>query len=160
MSKVRLQCPGYVHHEEVGWRTPTSALTCTSPGFQPQGCRAWGCFTTFRSPEGGEYHLGHCYPLPVPLLVPVMGRAWEDLSELGVSGADSRCDLGPDSGSGCTASHGTEGQAPSLLLPQSWSTLAEMREEDSRAEPSASSAVGHHPLCMEDRPHLGHIQPS
>ena len=100
MSKVRLQCPGYVHHEEVGWRTPTSALTCTSPGFQPQGCRAWGCFTTFRSPEGGEYHLGHCYPLPVPLLVPVMGRAWEDLSELGVSGADSRCDLGPDSGRG------------------------------------------------------------
>ena len=104
MSKVRLQCPGYGRHGQVGWRTTTSALTCTSPGSQPQGGSAGGYFSTFQSPEGGEYYLGHCSPLPVPLLVPVMGRAWEDPSELRRSGADSRWDVGPDSGRGCLPS--------------------------------------------------------
>ena len=92
--------PRYGHHGEVGWRTPTSALSCISPGSQPQGGRAWGSFSTFQPTEGGEYHLGHCSTLPDPLLVPVMGRAWEDPSELRGSGANSRWDLGPDSGRG------------------------------------------------------------
>ena len=51
MSKVRLQCPGYGGHEEMGWRTPTSALKCTAPGSQPQGGRAGGSFSTFQPPE-------------------------------------------------------------------------------------------------------------